>query len=93
MGNVALGLFVVKGLPRRGDLELPGARPLEGLNLRVDSQAKKLVAGGPIPAAARKVVQAVPVPRVCWWTEQGGGGIIMAWRKRFVCICGTGLVL
>jgi hypothetical protein len=44
-----------------GDLELPGARLLEGLNPRVDSRAKKLVAGGPIPAAARTVVQAVPV--------------------------------
>jgi len=34
-----------------GDLELLGARSLEGLNLRVDSRAKKLVAGGPILAA------------------------------------------
>ena len=33
------------------DLELLGARSLEGLNLRVDSRAKKLVAGGPILAA------------------------------------------
>src|SRR4051794_3612347 len=33
-----------------GDLELLGARSLEGLNLRVDSRAKKLVAGGPILA-------------------------------------------
>ena len=39
-----------------GDLELLGARSLEGLNLRVDSRAKKLVAGGPILAAALKVV-------------------------------------
>jgi hypothetical protein len=44
---------------RPGDLEWPGARSLEGLNLRVDSRAKKLVAGGPIPAAARTVVKAV----------------------------------
>jgi predicted aspartyl protease len=29
-----------------------GARSLEGLNLRVDSRAKKLVAGGPILAAS-----------------------------------------
>jgi predicted aspartyl protease len=36
-----------------GDLQLLGARSLEGLNLRVDSRAKKLVAGGPILAAAR----------------------------------------
>jgi hypothetical protein len=42
-----------------GDLELLGARSLQGLNLRVDSRAKKLVAGGPIPAAARKVVKAL----------------------------------
>ena len=41
---------VVFGEP--GDLELLGARSLEGLNLRVDSRAKKLVAGGPILAAA-----------------------------------------
>jgi predicted aspartyl protease len=41
------------------DLELLGARSLEGLNLRVDSRAKKLVAGGPILAAAQKVIQVV----------------------------------
>jgi predicted aspartyl protease len=41
------------------DLELLGARSLEGLNLRVDSRAKKLVAGGPILAAAQKVVKPV----------------------------------
>ena len=34
----------------KGDLLLLGARTLEGLNLRVDSRAKKLVAGGPILA-------------------------------------------
>lgn len=34
-----------------GDLQLLGARTLEGLNLRVDSRSKKLVAGGPLPAA------------------------------------------
>jgi hypothetical protein len=45
---------------RPGDLELPGARSLEGLNLRVDARSKKLVAGGPIPAAGRTVVKAVP---------------------------------
>ncbi len=33
------------------DLELLGARTLEGLNLRVDSRAKKLVSAGPILAA------------------------------------------
>ncbi len=35
-----------------GDLQLLGARTLEGLNLRVDSRSKKLVAGGPLPAAS-----------------------------------------
>jgi|SRR5437870_7618962 len=38
-----------------GDLQLLGARSLEGLNLRVDSRAKKLVAGGPILAAAAQM--------------------------------------
>jgi predicted aspartyl protease len=33
---------------QRGDLSLLGARTLEGLNLRVDSKNKKLVAGGPL---------------------------------------------
>lgn len=41
---------VVFGEP--GDLPLLGARTLEGLNLRVDLQAKRLVAAGPILAAA-----------------------------------------
>lgn len=36
----------------KGDLLLLGARTLEGLNLVVDSRQKKLVAAGPIPAAA-----------------------------------------
>jgi predicted aspartyl protease len=40
---------VVFGEP--GDLALLGARTLEGLNLRVDSHRKKLVAAGPVPAA------------------------------------------
>jgi predicted aspartyl protease len=34
-----------------GDLALLGARSLEGFNARVDSQQKKLVAAGPVPAA------------------------------------------
>jgi predicted aspartyl protease len=37
---------------QKGDLQLLGARALEGLNLRVDSRRKKLVAAGPIVAAA-----------------------------------------
>jgi len=40
---------VIFGEP--GDLQFLGARSLEGMNLRVDSRAKKLVAGGPILAA------------------------------------------
>lgn len=35
----------------KGDMSLLGTRTLEGLNLRVDSRAKKLVAAGPILAA------------------------------------------
>ena len=34
-----------------GDLVLLGARTLEGMNLAVDAQRKKLVAGGPLHAA------------------------------------------
>jgi len=37
---------------QKGDLQLLGARALEGLNLKVDSRRKKLVAAGPIVAAA-----------------------------------------
>ena len=40
---------VIFGEP--GDLQILGARSLGGMNLRVDSRAKKLVAGGPILAA------------------------------------------
>jgi predicted aspartyl protease len=36
----------------KGDLQLLGARALEGLNLQVDSRGKKLVAAGPIVSAA-----------------------------------------
>ena len=39
----------------RGDLQLLGARTLEGLNLRVDSRRKRLVAAGPIVSAAAPV--------------------------------------
>jgi predicted aspartyl protease len=35
-----------------GDLLLLGARTLEGMNLRLDARLKKLVAAGPLPAAA-----------------------------------------
>jgi len=37
---------------QEGDLQLLGARALEGLNLKVDSRRKKLVAAGPIVVAA-----------------------------------------
>jgi predicted aspartyl protease len=36
----------------KGDLLLLGARTLEGLNLVLDPRQKKLVAAGPLPAAA-----------------------------------------
>jgi predicted aspartyl protease len=36
----------------KGDRQLLGARALEGLNLRVDSRRKRLVAAGPIVTAA-----------------------------------------
>jgi len=35
-----------------GDLQLLGARTLEGLNLMIDPARKKLVAAGPMPAAS-----------------------------------------
>jgi predicted aspartyl protease len=37
---------------QEGDLSLLGARTLEGLNLMVDPARKRLVAAGPLPAAA-----------------------------------------
>jgi predicted aspartyl protease len=36
---------------QKGDLQLLGARALEGLNLKVDSRSKKLVAAGPVMVA------------------------------------------
>lgn len=39
----------------KGDLLLLGARTLEGLNLAVDSQRKRLVAAGPLPAARTQI--------------------------------------
>jgi predicted aspartyl protease len=41
---------VVFALP--GDLQILGARTLEGLNLTVDPARKRLIAAGPLPAAA-----------------------------------------
>ena len=52
-----------------GDLQLLGARALEGLNLQMDSRRKKLVAAGPIVTAAAvpprfgQLVQVPPHPR------------------------------
>ena len=43
-----------------GVLQILGARSLEGMNLRVDARAKRLVAGGPILAA-----RGVAVPVAC----------------------------
>ena len=37
---------------REGDLQLLGARTLEGLNLTVDPARKRLIGAGPLPAAA-----------------------------------------
>ena len=37
---------------RPGDLQIIGARTLEGLNLAVDPARKTLVSAGPLPAAA-----------------------------------------
>ena len=37
---------------QQGDLQLLGARALEGLNLKVDSRSKKLVAAGPVIVGA-----------------------------------------
>lgn len=53
-----------------GDLQLLGARALEGLNLHVDARRKKLVAAGPIISAA-----AVP-PRFGRLVQVPGGARI-----------------
>ena len=51
-----------------GDLQFPGARALEGLNLQVDARRKPLVAAGPIVSAAAvpprfgRLVQVLPRP-------------------------------
>ncbi|MBV8361448.1 MAG: retroviral-like aspartic protease family protein [Deltaproteobacteria bacterium] len=38
----------------KGDLSLLGARTLEGLNLTIDARRRKLIAAGPLPAAATR---------------------------------------
>lgn len=45
-----------------GDMQLIGARTLEGLNLAVHSRAKKLLAAGPHPAAVSAEREPVPGP-------------------------------
>ena len=50
VGGKRAGDEVVFGQP--GDLVLLGARSLEGLNLRVEPAARRLVDAGPAPAAA-----------------------------------------
>lgn len=53
-----------------GDLQLLGARALEGLNLQVDARRKKLVAAGPIVSAAAvpqrfgRLVQVAPASKI-----------------------------
>ena len=46
----------------RGDLILLGARTLEGLNLRIDVVGRRLVHGGPVPAAASPLTSAARQP-------------------------------
>ena len=50
VGGILTADEVVFGRP--GDLVLLGSRTLEGLNMRVDPVAKRLVDAGPAPAAA-----------------------------------------
>lgn len=50
---------VVFGEP--GDLVLLGARTLEGLNLRIDPVAKRLIDAGPMPLAAAAYTPATPI--------------------------------
>jgi hypothetical protein len=49
VGEIVTNDEVVFGEP--GDLVLLGARSLEGLNVRIDPVAKRLVDAGPAPAA------------------------------------------
>ena len=41
---------------QEGDPELLGARTMEGLNLRIDPCNKKLIEGGPVPAAGHTTI-------------------------------------
>jgi predicted aspartyl protease len=51
-----------------GDLRLLGARTLEGFNALVDARRKRLVAAGPMPAAAAPAASARKVSRRLWTT-------------------------
>ena len=64
----------------KGDLLLLGARALKGLNLTIDPVRKKLVAAGPLPAAAARqgaVGRSMPIaePNLLWlrhpWATPG----------------------
>jgi hypothetical protein len=61
-----------------GDLQLLGARALEGLNLQVDARRKKLVAAGPIVTAAAvpprfgRLVQVPPRGAEGSWKDPAG---------------------
>lgn len=46
------------------DMTLLGARSLEGLNVRVDPVAKRLVDAGPVPAAPAGVTPCVVLPSI-----------------------------
>ena len=54
VGGAFVSDDVVIALP--GDLHLLGARPIEGLNFKVDLANKEFVAAGPMPAAAPQLV-------------------------------------
>lgn len=58
-----------------GDLQLLGARTLEGLNLRVDSRSKKLVARGPLPAAQARAERVLEAP-LCDGAGHGSRGSV-----------------
>ena len=56
-----------------GDLELLGARTLEGLDLTIDPARRRLVAAGPLPAAKRGPDPRAGRPAGRSVVDQGGG--------------------
>lgn len=56
---------------QKGDLQLLGARTLEGLNLQVDARNKKLVAAGPFVAAGNMAIGSSNEP-----DPWAGGGFV-----------------